>query len=587
MVPSAEALESGKKRIREELQISKASRKSPTKTDDEHPQEKAKARMVEEAAKGKVMSKEAKRMVEEMTKNPELLRTLQQEATKIVKEKCLGTFERVPYEVLDELQKGNVLRELDPKMVQKKVETIRKDWDDFTLVTGCVSSEEWSTLEEWLKGDKDPAQLPEVRVETLDGQHRREAARILQEKGTVPNPKVLLQLYVDLTPQEKVTVTNNLIYMQEQQEKMTLVNLLRMIRERWVQLVFEQSTDLPQADSTIVAEFNFQIAASTNSIKAEEAEKLAQVKAKERDARLKTVVKIVQANHYKIKWAYQVPPMNAPFRIWPVWYQHLTNMQEKGKPYSVDSLSGMQGITSPRLRYSVMLFAALESLEGSEFKILCSIIKGKEELKEWFQEKVVARWVKLTGLNPRLSGPKATAQKEEWLRLFTKPCSPVDVLSLASEKDWSHVADAVTRSILYASRDGGSTLVDWVHLFRFPLNQTVSQVISSIQGELPVVVDTTCPEKGKNDKVSHKIPLDRPDNFYLGKALVHGGCQRWERDERGKVEEKGGLGQDSYRKGVHINTSRQQVLFGIGLCLHDGQRHLLLFTLSCGQAPRI
>lgn len=40
----------------------------------------------------------------------------------------------------------------------------------------------------------------------------------------------------------------------------------------------------------------------------------------------------------------------------------------------------------------------------------------------------------------------------------------MDVLSLASEKDWSHVADAVTRSILYASRDGGSTLVDWVRV---------------------------------------------------------------------------------------------------------------------------
>ena len=351
------------------MQISKASRKSSAKKGEAPSPEKAKVKMAEEAAKTKSMSKEAKKMMEEMKKNPELLRTLQQEATKLSKEKCVGTFEKVPYEALDEHQKGNVLRDLDAKMVQKKVETIRQDWDDNTLVTGCVDSEEWVELEDWLKGDKDVNLIPKARVETLDGQHRREAARILQQEGTVQNPKVLLQLYVDLTPQEKMMVTNNLIYMQEQQEKMTLVNLLRMLRERWVELVFQQKMEIAQADSVVVAEFNFQIATATNSIKADEAEKLAQSKETEADSRLKSVVKMVQANHYKIKWAYQVPPMNAPFRIWPVWYQHLTKMQEKGKPYSVDCLSGMQGINSPRQRYSVMLFSALQSLEGPDFKI--------------------------------------------------------------------------------------------------------------------------------------------------------------------------------------------------------------------------
>jgi len=233
------------------------------------------SKAVEEASKSKDMPKDAKSLLEGIKENPSMLKTLQQEASKITKAKCVGTYGEVPYEVLDDHQASNVLRELNQKLVQEKVETIGEEWDNFTLVVGCVDSSAWEELEHWMKEVKDPRALPAAKVETLDGQHRREAAKKLQASGKVPAPKVLLQLYVDLDEDEKVTITNNLFYMQSQQEKPTLVNLLRMLRSRWIVKVFDKNTDPAEADRSIMSEFNFNIAAATNSIKAEEAKRLA------------------------------------------------------------------------------------------------------------------------------------------------------------------------------------------------------------------------------------------------------------------------------------------------------------------------
>lgn len=498
--PDTDALESAENEILEEKEAIKASAKKKkqavAKTKDRRASLADKA--LEAAVKSKDMKEEARALFSEMVEDPSVLRKQQKEAARITETKCVGTFEKVPYEILDELQKGNILRELNLKLVEEKVQTIGSEWNDYTLIVGCVDELDWKQdLQEWLQGRRDSSEFPDVRVETLDGQHRREAAKRLQEAGIVPHPKILLQLYVNLEREEKVAITNNLIYMQAQQELMTLTNLLRMLHDRWITLVFDKKKDPAEADVTIMTEFNHQIAELTGSVKIEEAKRLAAAQRTDREEATKAVAKYVEQYHYKIKWAYQIPPFTSQFSVWPAWYNHLCKMQEEGKPYSVESLTGLQGMPNPRERYAAMLFAASRgtSMEGPAFKQFCQIIKKRDSVKEWYKEKVVNRWLKIQTANESLATVESvTERKKKWNSLFLSPCSPTDLLVLVNEKDKEHLADAITTDVLFSSK-AKANLLDWTHLWTLLEVQKFEDILKDIKVDLPTKIDTTLESK--------------------------------------------------------------------------------------------
>lgn len=496
---------SAEKEAREEKEavVASAKKKKQAKTKDGRASSADKA--LEAAAKRKEMPHAAEALYSNMIDDPEVLRKQQKEAARITASKCVGTYEKVPYEILDEHQKGNVLRDLNPKFVEEKVEAIGEEWNDYTLIVGCVDERSWKRdMKDWLEGERDLKDMPEDKVETLDGQHRREAAKKLQETGKVPQPKILLQLYVNLEKEEKVAITNNLLYMQTQQEKMTLTNLLRMLRERWVTLVFDKKEDPAEADVKIITEFHNQITELTGSVKVEEAKKLAAAQKTNGNEATKVVAKYVETYHYKIKWAYQVPPFTSKFSVWPAWYDHLCKMQEEGKPYSVESLTGLQGFASSVERYSAMLFAASKgsSMEGPAFKVFCKIIKNRASVKEWFKDKVVARWLKIQRANQKLATAESlTRQKQKWHALFSAPCSPTDLLVLVNEKDKDHLADAIMTDILFSSKEKAN-LLDWTHLWTLHEEQTFEEILTQIKEDMPTQVDTTLESKVSRNESS-------------------------------------------------------------------------------------
>lgn len=385
-----------------------------------------------------------KEVVDELAKNikdKSYLQKVQAHGVQLFNsEKRAGNFDNIPITVMKKASK-NIMRDLKQNVVQEKVKSIGSEWWNQTPMVGCITQTQWENTKDYflshLSG-KPMAHKPAFNdlVETLDGQHRLHAAAILVQQKKIKNPTMSLILFVGLTEEEKRVIALWYNEVQKSMAQITLVDLLKQMREAWLDLLFGEKKLSPvDAEVQIIAKYHPQIMEMTRGTTAKKLKEVidtvdvslkpktkgkkkdAQEEEKETEDEKRTTRNTVFAtalvgNHNKLRGAYQVVP-GWPTFVWVLWYTYLKD-QETRSPLSVHHYSELSGM-SMRRRHIAMAYAAVNKLSPSSFRALCRYLKGREFVIKFLKETVVPTIAEIRKENAQYNTPLVLKAQDYWL----------------------------------------------------------------------------------------------------------------------------------------------------------------------------
>ncbi len=370
----------------------------------------ARKRKKQESERGKdvkaAMTKglaESAAMAKELALKPERLREVNSEGKRLYMEKAEGPF-TIPFQVMKRGE-GNVLRAMQERNIEVLRERIQDTWYDGSPMVGCVTKHEFKKIQRWLnKRESMDEKLPDKLkglVTVLDGQHRIEVLRRMlqdaqeredeEEAREIENCKISLTLYVDVNEEEQKVITWFTQILFQNAVPITLVDLLRQMRESWLDLICCEKPPAPiTVDKELMLNYNHQLYNLICKVSVEEVQREATEQAQQKEVRAKNeerarqkLVAKAMTNYstslYKqVKWAFQVPLFKpeSKWNVWPLWYWHLKKMEEhKGNAYTLEAYSELANMFATE-RFAVMAYAATNGTSGSDFKPLCKFVKA-------------------------------------------------------------------------------------------------------------------------------------------------------------------------------------------------------------------
>lgn len=447
------------KNIQGTIETEESLKKKKKKKDKANEKEKVPLNKEIKKAMSKAADKSAKQWLADLMNDPEGMEVLSVEGARIHQDKSRGPFPGVPFTIM-ERAKANDLRTLQQGNIDYLKENIGNNrWFQGSPMVGSISEEYFNEFLKWYQDpDRDPEDpIPEYlegAVTTLDGQHRievlnqmAEKTKTKEEKRKILANKITVTLYVDLDREERRIIS---LYTQKVMTtlmKITLVDLLRQMRDAWLSMMRSDMIDPQEADKALIVTYSHQLATMLSNTTMGQALKVAKDTAKHKEVRgkkqeagrkryvAKAMINWGESLYKKVRWAFQVPILNHnQWYVWPLWYCHLKNMEANGKAteYNADHYLELGGMSSLE-RFSVMCYAAVESLKGPQFKQLCKFVKGHRTVILEYSKHIHPLVKNALETAPAERKEVIKAKANEWLEWLQGTRYPA-VLSLSANK---------------------------------------------------------------------------------------------------------------------------------------------------------